>query len=155
GGLTVYAFAALAKGGDAAEIRREFPGLESVSLNSLEALKENLSQALFVTIASPLQGVRMTRIGRCINHFFIEPRAPLLFTGITRASVEAFYRRVRRRPEEVIDANLVSNDGTPAFHGGCFSKVASRVIQGGMRLFSPFLDHGSVNDGIVPIDAAV
>jgi hypothetical protein len=155
GGLTVYTLAALAKGGDPAAIRRECPSLASVPLSSLVRLRENLSQALFVTIASPLQGVRLTRIGRCVNRFFIEPNVPLLFSGITRPNLRTFYDKVGRRPEAVIDANLVSRDGTPAFHGGCFSRVSSRVIQGGMRVFSPFLDHEAVNDGIVPLDSAV
>jgi pimeloyl-ACP methyl ester carboxylesterase len=155
GGLTVYTMAALAKGGNASAIRDECPGLEGVPTASLEALGARLAEALFVSIASPLQGVRLTRVGRCMNRLFVEPRLPLLLSGITAPNLEAYYRRVRRRPDQVIDANLVSHNGTPAFHGGVFSKVSSRVIQGGMRVFSPFLDHESVNDGIVPLDAAV
>ncbi|HSA60220.1 MAG TPA: hypothetical protein VLJ37_11110 [bacterium] len=155
GGLTVYTVAALAKGGDVAAIRDECPGLEGVSLSALEALGRRLSEGLFVSLASPLRGVRLTRVGRCVNRVLVEPRLPLLLSGITAPNLEAFYGRVRRRPDEVIDANLVSNDGTPAFHGGCFSKISSLIIQGGMRVFSPFLDHGSVNDGIVPMDSAV
>jgi hypothetical protein len=155
GGLTVYALAALAKGGDASAIRQACPGLEDVPLPALEDLGRRLSDALFLSMASPLNGVRLTRVGRCVNRVFVEPELPLLLTGITTPYLEGFYRRVGRRPEVVIDANLVSNDGRPVFHGGSFSKISGRFIQGGMRVFSPFLDHGTVNDGIVPLDAAL
>lgn len=154
GGLTVYSLAAIAKGGDLRAIREECR-LESVSLDRLEGLRESLAGALFAAIASPLQGVRLTRVGRCVNRLFVEPRTPLLLTGITRPNLEAFYRRVRRRPEAVIDANLVSNYAAPSYHGNGLSKVSSLVIQSGMRVFSPFLDHETENDGIVPRDAAL
>jgi hypothetical protein len=156
GGLTVYTLAALADGGDVGAIRRECPGLTDVPVAAMERLAERLARdALFVTIASPHHGVRLTRVGRCVNRFVIEPRLPLLFSGITRPNLEAVHRRFRRRPEEVIDANLVSSVGTPSYHGGSVSRISSRVIQGGMRAFSPFLDHECVNDGIVPLEAAV
>ncbi|HEX5036106.1 MAG TPA: hypothetical protein VFX30_03005 [bacterium] len=155
GGLTVYALAALAKGGNAAAVRATCPGLETTSLSALEELGRQLSDALFLTMASPLNGVRLTRVGRCVNKVLVEPRMPLLLSGITTPYLESLYRRIGRRPGEVIDANLVSNDGRPAYHGGAVSKVSGRVIQGGMRVFSPFLDHGTVNDGIVPLDAAL
>jgi hypothetical protein len=146
----------MADGGDLSAIREECPGLGSLPLSALERLAERLARdALFVTVASPHHGVRLTRIGRCVNRYLIEPRLPLLFSGITKPNLEGVYRRFRRRPEEVIDANLVSSLGTPSFHGGSVSRISSRIIQGGMRVFSPFLDHESVNDGIVPLDAAV
>ncbi len=156
GGLTVYALAAMADGGDLVAIRNECPGLENVAVVAMERLAERLSRdALFVTIAAPHHGVRLTRIGRCVNRFLIEPRLPLLFSGITKSNLEAVHRRFRRRPEDVIDANLVSSLGTPFYHGGSVSRLSSLVVQQGMRVFSPLLDHECVNDGIVPMDAAV
>lgn len=156
GGLTVYTLAAMADGGDLGAIRKECPGLETVPVAAMERLAERLARdALFVTIAAPHHGVRLTRIGRCVNRLLIEPRLPRLFSGITKSSLEAVHRRFRRRPEEVIDANLVSSLGTPSYHGGSVSRLSSLVIQQGMRVFSPFLDHMCVNDGIVPMDAAV
>lgn len=151
----VYTLAAIAKGGNARAIRDECPGLQSESLSALEGLGAMLSKSLFVTIASPLHGVRLTRIGRCVNRFLIEPARPLLFTGITQPNLDAFYRRVGLKPEQVIDANLVSSYGAPSYHGGRLSKISSLVIQSGMRVFSPFLDHEAENDGIVPRDSAL
>jgi len=155
GGFTVYALAALAKGGSAAAIREACPGLEGIPISDLQDLGARLSDALFVAVASPLHGVKLTRTGRCVNRFIVEPRLPHLLTGITRPHLERFYRRVGFSPDQVIDANFVSNDGTPSFHGGHLSKAAGFVIQSGMRVFSPFLDHGKVNDGIVPLETAL
>ncbi len=155
GGFTVYVLAAMARGGDLTFLQNSLPGLKRRSLRDLEGLAEKLRRGLFIAIASPLNGVRLTRVGRLMNRTIVEPRVPLLFSGITRPSVEGFYRGVGVRPERVIDGNIVSRTGPMELVGGPFSRLSSVVIQGGMRIFSPFLDHETVNDGIVPWDSAV
>lgn len=156
GGFSVYVLAALSKGARLAGLQEVLPGLRDIPEGDLRTLADRLRRGLFITIGAPLNGVQLTRLGRLANRWIVEPRVPLLFSGITRPNVEEVYRKLGVRPKEVMDGNIVAID-RPLGHGGqgsLASWAGHIVVQGGMRLFSPFLDHNTVNDGIVPLNAA-
>ena len=156
GGHPVYAVAALAKEGKIGAIRKEFPGLRDISTRSLEELGERLFEsALFVTIATPHNGMRMSRFGRGVNRILIEPHFPKYISDITEPNLEALYESFRQRPDAVIDVNLVGGYGKHLpLQGRLTTRVLSAVLEGGMRAFEPLFDPTSESDGIVPLQAA-
>jgi len=153
GGFTVYVLAAMARGASLAGLQRALPDLDMPE-DQLRALALRLRRGRFIAISSPLNGVHLTRTGRLVNRWAIEPRVPLLFSGITQRNVDRFYQKLGLTPDDVLDGNILSIDRPFSFHGGPTSVVSHAVIQGGMRVFSPFLDHNTVNDGIVPLGSA-
>lgn len=156
GGFTVYVLAAMAKGANLAGLKEVLPALGDIPDAALTDLAERLRTGLFIGVGAPLNGVQLTRAGRVANRLIVEPRVPLLFSGITRPNVEEVYRKLGKRPKEVMDGSVIATDHPFRLRGqGSLSSLAGHlVVQGGMRLFSPFLDHNTVNDGIVPLYAA-
>ena len=154
GGFTVFVLGAMAKGADLVAIRDSLPGLRAIPLGRFEQLSRNLEQGLFISIASPFTGVKLTRTGRLLNRFVIQPRDTYFIRALTIPFVQTFYQKIGKRPEQVIDGNIVSDVAPPSMAQGPANFAVNLLIRGGLKVFSPFLDHGKHHDGIVPIETA-
>jgi hypothetical protein len=182
GGFPVAALAMIMKGGsETREAIRHYFRLDNVSdpdnyvsAGEMEQLAEELKRhnALFIAIASPLNGIKITKVGHQVNDRVLKYLDPHLLTDIGCVHVEEFYARVGIRPDDVIDAILVSGSAPVPLAldiRSTASNISNLAVQFGMRAFSPFVnrhaqyerwggdpanDPGAGHDGIVSLRSA-
>lgn len=150
GGFPVYMLAALAQGGNVGEILRALPGLAGVDVYRLYKLKDLLQDAIFVTIAAPLNGLYLTERGRWAAKRIAEPLLPDLLSSMMADRLNELYEKIRARPEDVLDDNVYCNTdrvGTT----GIFRLVVNAPVHGALLTLAGFLDHDGQHDLIAPL----
>lgn len=153
GGFTSYLLASIAKGGSYRGIRRALPRLQPRGDHEFEQLAFRLRGGRFIAIAVPFQGIGLTGVGELLNRRVIEPRAPRLFSSVTREALEGIYRNVRKDPGNVMDGVIYSASAPFEMEGDIASRATTAAIQGALRLFARFADDRGPTDGIVPVDS--
>lgn len=154
GGLTAFVLGAMTKGASLAGLQNVLPGLESVPKDKLRRLAQALEGCRFISIATPFHGVRLNISGEIFNRTIVQPRKPLLLTGITQRNLQKFYREIGVHPKDVIHGNILSRSNKLILEGGLASQASNAVVHGALHLFLPFLEHGDLSDGIVPAESA-
>lgn len=154
GGFTTYVLAALARGARVSAVKDYVPQLDDVPPSAIRELAYNLSGATFVSIASPLNGLRFTRAGAVVSGA-VTVLYPSLLKSLNYRYLSRFYNQMGFRPDQVMDGVIVSREASHPESYDLRSRAVNSLVLGGLRCCSPFLKDEGASDGIVPVSTAL